>query len=438
MFTWYRTLSGMEKKTFWACFSGWGLDAMDAQIFSFIVPTLMATWHLTSGRAGYLGTAALVATAIGGWVSGILADRFGRLRVLQFTIVWFAVFSGLAGFAQNFEQMLVLRVLQGFGFGGEWAAGAVLMGEVIRPEHRGKAVGCVQSGYGVGWTLATLFSTLAFSLLPPSTGWRVLLWFSVTPAFLIIFLRRGLEEPALFRKTREIEGETGRPGLLAIFRSDVRRTTILASLLALGIIGAGSAVIPWLPTFMKTARHFSVAEVGIYMTTVTVGSFFGFVGSAYSTDYLGRRLNFLLVSVASWLVMLAYMYLPLGDIALLVLSFPLGFCLGASYSTLGPYFTELFPTAVRGAGQAFAYNFGKGLGAFCVALVGVLAERLPIAGAIGLVSLAGYGLAIVATLLLPETRGIALTYGMRQADAVRTTPVGASRAEAPVANAADG
>jgi MFS family permease len=416
MFGWYRELSKRERRTFWACFSGWSLDAMDAQLFSFMIPALMATWHLTKGHVGYLGTAALIATAIGGWISGILADRFGRLKVLQFTVLWFAVFSGLAGFAQSFDQLLVLRFLQGLGFGGEWAAGAVLMGEIIRPKHRGKAVGCIQSGYGVGWTLATLIATAAFWMLPQEIAWRALFWFSVTPAVLLVFMRRNLEEPEIFKETRAMERRTGAtaPGVMAIFHPDILRTTILSSLLALGVIGAGSAVIPWLPTFMKTARHLSVGSVGIYMTTVTVGSFFGFVGSAYLTDYIGRRRNFLLVSACSWLVMLAYLFLPLTDTALLLLSFPVGFCLGASYSTLGPYFTELFPTAVRGAGQAFAYNFGKGIGAFCVALVGLLADHMPLGQAIGLFSLAGYSLAIIATLLLPETRGIELAAGATQ------------------------
>ncbi|HEY9131109.1 MAG TPA: MFS transporter, partial [Dyella sp.] len=410
MFSWYRDLSKREKQTFWACFSGWSLDAMDAQLFSFMIPALMATWQLSKAQAGYLGTAALIATAIGGWISGILADRYGRLRVLQFTVLWFAVFSALAGFAQSFEQLLALRFLQGLGFGGEWAAGAVLMGEIIRPQHRGKAVGCIQSGYGVGWTLATLIATAAFWVLPQHLAWRALFWFSVTPAILVIFIRRHLEEPEIFTQTRAAERQagSGAPGVLAIFRPGILRTTVLSSLLALGVIGAGSAVIPWLPTFMKTVRHLSVGSVGLYMTTVTVGSFFGFVGSAYLTDAIGRRRNFLLVSATSWLVMLAYLFLPLNDTALLVMCFPVGFCLGASYSTLGPYFTELFPTAVRGAGQAFAYNFGKGIGSLCVALVGVLAGHMPLGQSIGLFTLGGYTLAILATLLLPETRGIAL------------------------------
>ncbi len=415
MFAWYSVLSGREKTTFWACFGGWSVDAMDAQIFSFLIPVLMTAWHITSAQAGFLGTAASAATAIGGWVCGTLADRVGRVRMMQATVLWFALFTGLAGFAQNYDQMLVLRVLQGFGFGGEWAAGAVLMGEIIRPEHRGKAVGCVQSGYGVGWTAATLLSTAAFLYLPSEYAWRALLWFGVTPALLILALRRRLDDSDVFKETRKIQQNTGtNPGFFAIFGREILRTTALASLLALGVIGAGGAVIFWLPSLLRLTRHFSVAGVGVYMTVLTVGSFAGFVGSAYMTDLIGRRRNFLLVSVCSWLVTLSYMFLPLGDTALLVLSAPLGFTLGASYSTLGPYFTELFPTAVRGAGQAFAYNFGKGMGAFSVALVGLIAARGGLAEAIGAVSMVGYTVAIVATLLLPETRGLHLAAGMAQ------------------------
>lgn len=410
MFKWYVELSRLERRTFWACFTGWALDAMDAQIFSFLIPTLMVVWSINTTQAGYLGTAALIATGVGGWISGVLADRYGRVRVMQFTIMWFAAFTFVAGFVQSYNQMLVVRVLQGIGFGGEWGAGAVLMGEIIRPEHRGKAVGCVQSGYGVGWTLATVLSTLAFEWLPPEYAWRALLWIGVLPAFFVIFIRRFIQEPAVFRKAKALEAVTGaQPGFLAIFEPAVLRTTILASLLALGVIGAGSATAPWLPTFMKTVRHLSVAGVGTNMLVVTAGSFFGFVGSAYLSDLLGRRRNLLLFSGISWLLILSYTYFPLNETGMLLLSFPFGFFPVGAYSSLGPYFTELFPTAIRGAGQSFAYNFGKGVGALAVVGVGWLAKDIPLGEAIGAVSLVCYLVAIVATLLLPETRGLSLS-----------------------------
>ena len=135
-FTWISQLAPSEKRVFGACVGGWALDAMDVQMFSFAIPALIATWGITRGQAGLLSTAALLMSAVGGWLAGWVADRYGRVRTLQIAIAWFAVFTFLSGLAQNYSQMFVARGLLGLGFGGEWAAGAVLLGESIRAEHR--------------------------------------------------------------------------------------------------------------------------------------------------------------------------------------------------------------------------------------------------------------------------------------------------------------
>src|SRR5207302_919524 len=161
---------------------GWALDAMDVQIFSFAIPAIIAVFKITNADAGLIGTVTLLTSSFGGWFAGLLADRFGRVRTLQITIIWFAVFTFLCGFAQTYVQLLGLRALMGFGFGGEWAAGAVLIGEVIRAEHRGKAVGSVQSGWAIGWAIAALLATILFTVMPPETAWRALFFVGVIPA----------------------------------------------------------------------------------------------------------------------------------------------------------------------------------------------------------------------------------------------------------------
>ena len=410
MFSWYRDLTKRERTTFWGCFAGWAVDAMDAQLFSFVLPVLIAVWGMTTAQAGYLATATLMSAAVGGWACGYLADRFGRVRVMQFTILWFSAFTCIAGFTQNFEQLIVVRVLQGLGFGGEWAAGAVLMGEIIRPAHRGKAVGTVQSGFGVGWCAASLLAGLILADVPQEYAWRTLLLIGVLPSALVLYLRRNIEEPELYRQSRaEIKARGEAPGLDAIFRPGMLHVTILASLLAFGVIGVGGAIVNWLPTFMKTVRHLSPSASGYYVFLVTGGSFFGFLTSACLSDVLGRRRTFQLFLVCSWVVTIAYMFLPLSGWGLIALGVPFGFFTIGNYAALGPYFTELFPTALRGSGQSFAYNFGKAAGAVAVACIGILAQRITLAEAIGAVALIGYGIAIVATLRLPETKGISLT-----------------------------
>lgn len=400
--SWYGELSPPERRTFWACFCGWALDAMDVQIYSFVIPALIAAWKISKADAGALATAALVLSAVGGWVAGLLADRIGRVRTLQITIVWFATFTGLSGLAQNFEQLFAARALMGLGFGGEWAAGAVLMGEVIRARHRGKAVGTVQSGWAVGWGAAVLLQAVLFSSFPDDLAWRVLFFCGIAPAFLVFFIRRYVPEPAIYEATRV----TGvQPGFLAIFRPGMLRTTLLCSLLAMGAQGGYYAITTWLPSYLKTEKQLSVMNSTGYLAVIIVGSFIGYVAGAYVSDRIGRRNTFFLFSVCSALTVLLYTFAPIDNSMMLVLGFPLGFFASGIFSGMGAFFTELFPTALRGSGQGFSYNFGRGIGALFPWLVGVLSASVPLGNAIGLFAAGAYGLMFVAALLLPETRG---------------------------------
>ena len=122
MFRWYREITPPERKTFWSCFGGWALDALDVQMFSIALPALIAAFSLDKSQAGLIGSVTLVTSAFGGWIAGALSDRYGRVRILQLTILWFSTFTFLCAFAQNATQLFVLKGLQGIGFGGEWAA----------------------------------------------------------------------------------------------------------------------------------------------------------------------------------------------------------------------------------------------------------------------------------------------------------------------------
>ena len=148
MFDWYCDLSKPERRTFTAAFAGWSVDAFDFTVYTFLIPTLIAAWSMTKAEAGLIATASLILSAVVGWAAGILADRFGRVRVLQITIVWFSLFTFLSGFTTSFEQLLVTRALQGLGFGGEWAVGSVLVGEMIRAQHRGNRRPASGVGHG--------------------------------------------------------------------------------------------------------------------------------------------------------------------------------------------------------------------------------------------------------------------------------------------------
>jgi MFS family permease len=142
---WLRETSPSERHTLLAACLGYGLDGFDFMIYSFIMPTLIALWHMSKAQASYIATGALITSAVGGWAAGVLADRYGRVRVLQWTVAWFAVFTALSGFTDSYPALFFTRALQGFGFGGEWAVGSILIAETIAARHRGKAAGLVQS-----------------------------------------------------------------------------------------------------------------------------------------------------------------------------------------------------------------------------------------------------------------------------------------------------
>jgi MFS family permease len=377
------------------------LDGMDVTIYTFVMPTLMSLWHLSTTQGGVLATSTLLVSAMGGWLAGVLADRYGRVKILQLTVAWFALFTCLSGFMGSFFQLLVVRGLQGLGFGGEWAVGSVLMGETIRAEHRGKAVGTVQSGWAIGWGIAALCFVASFQLFPQELAWRVMFWIGILPALLIFYIRGRVAEPELFLRQSKKRDLPFRQ----IFAGETLRHAILASFLSLGAQGGYYAIMTWLPVYLKNTHHLSVLDTGSHLAVVILGSFLGYLVSAWLTDRIGRRSTLILFALCSLATVCSYTFLFTDGSLMLWLGFPLGFFSSGSFSPMGSFFTELFPTVVRASTQGFVYNIGRGLGALFPALVGYLSSRLPLGTAIGLFSLSAYLLMTISALLLPETRG---------------------------------
>ncbi len=402
----YRDMNLNERRTFWACATGWALDGMDFMIYPLVIGTIIVIWKVDPGMAGLAGTATLLASAIGGWLGGYLADRIGRVRTLQFTILWFSFFSLLCAFAQNFDQLLIARALLGIGFGGEWAAGAVLMGEAIRPQYRGRAVGSVQSGWAVGWGIAVLAQALLFSWLPAEEAWRWMFAMGALPALLVLYLRRYVEEPKISTESRAKARATGDvPKLREIFAGPIIRTTMLASLATTGCQGGYYAITFWVPRFLTTERGLSIVSSTGYLATLIVGSFAGYLVGAWLADRLGRRMLFLIFSLGAIAVTLIYTQIPLSNSVLWVLGFPLGFFASGYFSGMGAFLTELYPTRLRGSGQGFCYNFGRGIGALFPFLVGWLSTTTSLGNAIAIFAVAAYCVFFIAAYALPETRG---------------------------------
>jgi MFS family permease len=413
-FDWYKSLQGNARPAFWAGFMGWALDGFDFMVLPLALSAIAATFAVSQGAAGLIVTVSLIVSAFGGILAGYLADKIGRVNTLMITIGLYSVGTFLSGLSPSYELLLVFRAIQGLGFGGEWAAGAILVSEMSHPDQRGRVLGMIQSAWAIGWGGAVIAYTIVFSLVGPELGWRVLFWLGILPGLLILYIRRKVSEPEVYVETRSaqeaqtqeaVERGATSNSLVLIFRSDLLGITAAASLLSIGAQGGYYSIFTWLPSYLESERNLNVVGTGSYLASVIIGSFLGYVLSGYLHDLLGRKRTFALYALLSALAIFLYTKIPVGANQLLVvLGLPLGFFASGIFSGFGSYLAELFPSRARGAGQGFTYNFGRAMGAFFPVAIGALSAAIGLAGAIAF-GTSAYGLCLLALLFLPETKG---------------------------------
>jgi MFS family permease len=392
-------MSTTGRRAFIGAFGGYGLDSYDFQVLPLAMTAIATYFHLSKGQTGLLTTVTLLVSAVGGILAGVLIDRIGRVRTMMVTVGMYAVFTVLCGFATNYPTLLTFRALQGLGFGGEWAAGAILVAEYATAKYRGRTVAFVQAAWAVGWGLAVIVATLVLDHVHSPQAWRILFWTGALPGLLLLYLRRGITD-----SPSELVTASPEP-VSAVFRGGLLRTTLFASVLATGVQGGYYTIATWLPTYLKTVRHLTVVGTGSYLFVLIIGAFTGYLTGGYATDLLGRRKAIALFGVLSGVILFSYTHIPSNsNQLLLILGFPLGFCSSAIFSGFGSYLAELYPRRSRGMGQSFTYNVGRAVGAFFPTAVGFQAGSHGLSTALAY-GAAGYAIAVVALLGLPDTVG---------------------------------
>ncbi len=412
--TWFNDLSADGRRAFWAAFAGYGLAGFDLLSFTFVLVAVRDDFGLSAGQAGWLATVSLIASALGGVIGGTLADGIGRSRTMLLAVAVYAVATLACGFSQNYEQLLLFRVILGLGFGAEWTASALLVAEYAPPASRGRWLGLLTSAFSVGDVLAAVVAALVVMLAPPELAWRVLFWLGVLPALLILWARTRVVDAPVFLATKAKQAVvTGLGARLArmqssfgeVFGPDLRGITIAATLLASGALSGRYVVTVWLPSYLQSAFDLDQTAVSAGMIPVLAGSIVGYIGGGYCQDRLGRKVTFAGFAVASAVATVLYTRVPSGDDWLLVpAGLLLGICTSGVLSGMGAYLSELFPTAVRGLGQGFSYSTGRAVAAIPVAVVGVLATAEGLGPAMA-ISVVMYAFCLVALRFLPETRG---------------------------------
>jgi len=399
----HRLLDKDGRAAFRSTYSGFVIDAMNVQLYAFVLPTLLALWRLTPSRAGLLASVALLAGSVGGWLAGALSDRIGRIRILRVSILWLAISTLLCGLAQNYQHMLAARLVQGFGFGAEWAVGIVYMSEIAPSAARGRILGTLQSAWGVGWALAAGATALTLTWLPPEPGWRISFGLTLVPALLIFPLRLRLSDAPIFHQSAARQSWHG------IFARGLRFDTLKGSLLATGAHGGYWAIATWWPTMLRLERGLSPAQTGLYMAALVGGSLGGYGLGAWLNDRAGRRATLATFTLGGLVTVLAITQLPLSDLQLLALTPLLGLFTLGIFSTVGPVLTEIYPTPLRGSGLGFCYNMGRALAGMTPLAIGSSMATLGFRHAIGLYVAGSYLIVLLAVALLRETKGIDFT-----------------------------
>src|SRR5580658_6167490 len=403
-FRWLENATPPERKSLIAGGLGWMLDAMDVMLYSLVLAFLIREFAMDTRTAGLLNSLTLVASGIGGLLFGILADRIGRIRSLMAAILVYALASAACGFSHTIPQLATFRFVLGLGMGGEWTTGAALIAETWRAEHRGKALGLMQSAYAIGEAIAAL----VVALVLPHFGWRPVFFVGVLPAFLVFWIQRRVPEPELW-KQRAARKE--KVSLHRLFEKGVLRNGILATTMNACSMFGYWGLFTWIPAYLSLppsqgGRGLSLVTTTTFFLVLCLGKWLGYALFGFFSDAFGRRKPyFLYLLIAAILVPIygmsrsGFWLLALGP---LVAFFGTGYFSG--YAAIA---SELFPGEIRAAAMGLSYNIGRGLSAVAPFAVGALALRYGIGPAFFLQA-GAFLMAALLALALPETRGLAL------------------------------
>jgi len=407
LFGWWRVAPAPAKRALVAGGMGWMLDAFDVMLYSMVLSSLMADLNLSKVVAGELASLTLVASAAGGIFFGIFADRFGRTRALMASILIYSIFTAACGLAQNVTQLAVYRVLLGIGMGGEWASGAALVSETWPTEHRGKALGLMQSAWAIGFAAAAVVNWVVL----PRWGWRAVFFVGVLPAFFTLWIQSRVEEPEIWRAGQATR-QTSRGRFADVFRGPLLRLTVAVTLMNACTMFAWWGFNLWLPGYLSLpvaegGVGLSVTAMSVLVFVMQIGMWFGYVTFGYISDAVGRRRTYVVYLLTAAVLILAYTATTHAWL-LLVLGPVVAFFATGYFSGFGAVTAEIYPTDIRATAQGFTYNIGRVASAVAPFAVGSLAETHGFETALSM-SAAAFVLAAVMWAFIPETKGRALS-----------------------------
>ena len=383
---------------------GYAMDGFDLLILGFMLSAISADLNLTPAQSGSLVTWTLIGAVVGGILFGALSDRYGRVRVLTWTIVLFAVFTGLCAIAQGYWDLLIYRTIAGIGLGGEFGIGMALAIEAWPAKHRAKAASYV----ALGWQVGVLAAALLTPVLLPHIGWRGMFVVGIFPAFVAWYLRVRLHEPEIFSQ-KQTELSTQKISKLESFQLLVKdkATTkvslgvvVLTSVQNFGYYG----IMIWMPNFLSKQLGFSLTKSGLWTAVTVCGMMAGIWIFGRLADRVGRKPSFLLFQLGAVISIITYSQLT-DPTAMLVAGAFLGMFVNGMMGGYGALMAEAYPTEARATAQNVLFNLGRAVGGFGPVVVGAIVSAYSFSIAIAFLAVI-YVIDMVATVfLVPELKG---------------------------------
>ena len=403
LFGWWSDGTTDARRALIAAALGWMLDAFDVMMYALLLPSIMADLKISGPTAGAIGSAMLIAAAAGGLAFGVVADRYGRTRALMASVTIYSVFAAACGLATTALELAIFRVLLGIGMGGEWASGAALVSETWPAEHRGKALGLMQSAWAVGYGLAALVTMIVL----PRWGWRVVFFIGVLPALLTFWVRRYVREPEIWLQRRNVTRAGNR--LAEVFSDGRAGVTAAVTAMNACTLFAWWGFNLWLPGFLSAGPQaggvgLSTTRMSWFIIAMQVGMWFGYITFGFVSD-VDRTQACVCCAISSPQRSSSPSTRRCGPpLALLLLGPFVAFFATGYFSGFGAVTAEIYPTGIRATAQGFTYNLGRIASAAAPFTVGTLAQTRGFDVALSTTSVA-FMLAAVLWLWIPETKG---------------------------------
>ncbi|WP_428909787.1 MFS transporter [Niallia sp. Krafla_26] len=392
-----------RKKTVAASVAGLTLEGMDIMFISFAMSMIISEFHIDMATGGLISSITNIGMLLGGIIFGILADKFGRVRIFTYTVILFAIGTALTGFATNIEQVYIFRFIAGLGAGGEYGIGMALVAEAWPKNKQGRASSYVSVGAQYGVILAALLS----AMILPTLGWRALFFVGVVPVIFAFIVRKNLDESPEWlaaQKAKKDSPKEEKGKLVQLFETPrVTMTTIGLAIMATVQIAGYNGLMIWLPSMLQQSQGLSVSSSALWTISTALGMIIGMLTFGQFMDRFGTKRAYGIFLLASACAVFLYSFAT-GSVGVLVGGAIVGFFSNGMFAGYGALISSFYPVDIRSTATNTIFNFGRAVGGLSPILVGYLLQSYDMT--VAMIYLAAlYCISFVVMLTLKKRRG---------------------------------